>query len=505
MSVTSALSRPHTADLEHLQEVLRPIRELSAVWDIPLASYLADFLDSIARIEIGEEFDPAALSFSQAGLFLQGSTNVYAKKVRALYEMAIGSAAAGDGADSDGAKRRQRPVEWTANGALAAIEDPRAGDGAQAAEGRGAEAVTTLPKVPFALVDSLDGAYGAVGKFRVNIVPDERFAVVLLDAEADLDALGAAEADEESIQTVDVEEGAKGVVSAKGAEEEESYEECAPPPPVAEGELGAEEGDGGAVESGGATGGLPEMLNPDSNELSFTIRPFQQFRKMPVPTSFDDRKKKGSLVKKPFHEDLFGEIFDIVKEYRKKRMEEEDRESIAIVVPEETGREHVLDDLDAFVEMPPPLVDDEGDYVELPQNDGLSELSPNEVGNGKGAYEQMCKNFIVNMIRMGQSQVMLTEESKTLTKWENKLLPILEIERQRKAFNIEDVDNWIIDVIEAHDDKYSFKALTEELDQYERSRVFMGLLILVNTHKVALENYTPGLENDDFNICLLKN
>ena len=32
----------------------------------------------------------------------------------------------------------------------------------------------------------------------------------------------------------------------------------------------------------------------------------------------------------------------------------------------------------------------------------------------------------------------------------------------------------------------------------------MSLLILVNARKVVLENYTPGSENDDFNICLLK-
>lgn len=547
MTSVSALSQPHAVDIDHLQEILKPIREISAVWDIPLANYLTDFLDNIMNIDFGENFDPNVLNFSQAGLFLQGSTNVFAKKVKALYDMVLGSTnIESEGGDGSSTKRKSKAVDWTVNNVLIDIEDPKVCDNNNITEGKGfnssTDNITTLPKIPFVLMNSLDNIVDANeeninGKFRVNMIPDDGFGVVLLDSSSDLEKLEK-EIDVKSNE-YEIEEGhlddkkfEEEHLDDKKIEEEDGYEDNIPPPQMLENENNddkeqkenenneeqnheedkeVEHEENNDMDDNlqqneidNQQTKLPEMLNPDSNDLSFTIRPFQQFKKMPIPTSFDDKKKKKNPVKKPFHEDLFGEVFEIVKKYRKKKIEEEDRESIAMVVPEKTGREHVLDDIDTFVEMPPPSpVEDDG-YVDLPQNNDFDELQPNEINNGRNSYEQMCKSFIVNMIQMGQSQVMLTEESKTLTKWENKLLPILELEKQRKSFNIEDVDNWIIDVISLHDNKYSFKALTEELDSYERSRVFMSLLILVNARKVVLENYTPGSENDDFNICLLK-
>ncbi|KAH0786852.1 condensin-2 complex subunit H2-like [Histomonas meleagridis] len=185
-------------------------------------------------------------------------------------------------------------------------------------------------------------------------------------------------------------------------------------------------------------------------------------------------------------------------------MEKEDRDSLAIILPEETGRDQILNDIDTYIEMPPPVDEDyeidENEYVEFPNND----IQHFDNTRTVDVYEQMCRHFIAAMIEMGQKQVMRSHEAISLQRWEQKLIPVLEREDKKEKFNIENCGEWIKDVVRAHDKVYSFKALTQDLEIEEKSRIFLTLLVMVNARKIVLEGYQEGIENEDFLIRLLE-
>ena len=190
-------------DIEHLQELIRPIRELSAVWDINLGNYLDSYLKTIEKIDIKNDFTPDMLNFSQAGLFLQGSTNVLAKKVKHLYDLATSTASfdtleGGDKAQSK-RKRKNDPLDYIVDDKLAPIEDPDVLSSPPALNEKAQrQDITTMPKIPLCLLSSIDSQTTSENtSFRVNLVPDEHFSVILLDPTINLDEIPEQDLNEE--------------------------------------------------------------------------------------------------------------------------------------------------------------------------------------------------------------------------------------------------------------------------------------------------------------------
>ena len=66
--------------------LLKPIKDLTANWSVPLSNYLQDYLEEIKEVELELDGQTAKLNFAEAALLLQGSVSVYSKKVEFLWQ-----------------------------------------------------------------------------------------------------------------------------------------------------------------------------------------------------------------------------------------------------------------------------------------------------------------------------------------------------------------------------------------------------------------------------------
>lgn len=495
-----------TIDTEKLQEILRPIRELSAVWDVPLSEYLDSYLENITNIEFGDEYDPNTLNFSQAGLFIQGSTNIFAKKVKHLYNLAVLKASSSDENDKDQKKRKRKVVEWVVDDKLAPIDDPDACENIQLTEDNPRIEITTMPKIPFCLLTSLDSQSTNDSSYRVNSVPDEKYSVILLDPSINLDNEKIDVFDDDDDDTMpfplgnkEEEEMGDIVKNANLSTEEEEdrnddeAESLLPPPKQ---DSDSDENENEVIET-------KEMkkLDPDSLGLSSLLKPFKMMQNPKIPTSFMNKEisqKKHSM--KPFHLDLFEEMFHELKEVRANMKKEKQIENISSIT-EEDGREQVLNDLDTYVEedIPLPLAEEYDD-----DSNNISSQTFISLPGGNSSYLELCVNSIHQMIQMGREQVMKNPVSTALDSWERKISPVLENEQKMKPFNMDETLEWIEEMLKLHEGEMTFKQLTSELELHEVSRVFFSLLILANQRKLKIETINQKSNDDDYKIILLE-
>jgi condensin-2 complex subunit H2 len=519
-------SQPQKLSVDEIQELLRPVRELSALWDIPLGAYLDHFLGDLAlsNPDAGDNVDAELINFSQAGLFLQGSTNIFARKVKHLYDIAVNSATMeDDGPDKEGKKRRRRPAEWVVDDLLVPIEDPEEVNTTMALEDQEPRLeITTMPKVPFCLLISLDAPSGpaqtGTAVFRLDSVPDQEFGVILLDPsqtfrdlEPDVTATVAApefvprDNDEPRPPMPDEDDDDDNLPAPP---EPESEPEPEPEPEPRGRRLGDDEDKDKESEDEKEPAALA-MLNPDENRLAFASRPFTKMnlRRLRVPTGFSDEKiQKKTLTQRPFHNNIFSEIFEKVKAFRKIRIQEADRDILA-TLPRESGRDHVLENIDVYVE-PPPMPDDD-DHEEdlerqLPSAFQTAGRQSPASGDSRNAYTQLCQQFVRLMVEMGQQKVMRPISSRVLAEWEQRLAPRLEQELKRKPFDITEIREWIKDMLRSHGGEMTFKNLASGLMPHEVSRVFLSVLMLANTTTVRIRQDARGQDKEDFIIQLLK-
>lgn len=68
--------------------LLQPIRDLSKVWKIEIADELERYVEEVADLVLTNPEDGITkLNFAEAALLIQGSTNIYSKKVELLYQL----------------------------------------------------------------------------------------------------------------------------------------------------------------------------------------------------------------------------------------------------------------------------------------------------------------------------------------------------------------------------------------------------------------------------------
>jgi condensin-2 complex subunit H2 len=521
-------SQPQKLSVDEIQELLRPVRELSALWDIPLGAYLDHFLGDLAlsNPDTGDNVNAELINFSQAGLFLQGSTNIFARKVKHLYDIAVNSATMeDDGPDKEGKKRRRRPAEWVVDDLLVPIEDPEEVNTTMALEDQEPRLeITTMPKVPFCLLISLDAPSGpaqtGTAVFRLDSVPDQEFGVILLDPsqafrdlEPDVTATVAApefvprDNDEPRPPMPDEDDDDDNLPAPPEPESEPEPE--LEPEPEPRGRRSGDDEDKDEESEGEKEPAALAMLNPDENRLAFASRPFTKMnlRRLRVPTGFSDEKiQKKTLTQRPFHDNIFSEIFEKVKAFRKIRIQEADRDILA-TLPRESGRDHVLENIDVYVE-PPPMPDDD-DHEEdlerqLPSAFQTAGRQSPASGDSRNAYTQLCQQFVRLMVEMGQQKVMRPISSRVLAEWEQRLTPRLEQELKRKPFDITEIREWIKDMLRSHGGEMTFKNLASGLVAHEVSRVFLSVLMLANTTTVRIRQEARGQDKEDFIIQLLK-
>ncbi|OHT05169.1 hypothetical protein TRFO_27173 [Tritrichomonas foetus] len=565
----------HAIDIEHLQELLRPIREAAAVWDIPLLEYLDSYLENISTLDLSKDFDPNMLNFSQAGLFLQGSTNVYAKKVKNLYDLVLNSTSnnsdkcGNDETDGDIKKRKRKVIEYIVDDKLAEIDDPVECDTTMKndEEEETRIDITTMPNVPFCLLNSLETTQASGTSFRISNVPSQQSCVILLDNSTKFKEFQIMDKNQSNFDDnhsqipsiLDDEDEHLNFLKDSPFRQNSPFN--APPPSPQEFEEQTENNENNSqeysnqkqnenqngnenendkinvgnveCESNSNFVDIPEppdfedhlqrgkyqkeedeeikFLDPNS-QLDITSRPFQKMKKMCLPTTyFESKKQKSKISKKPFHVDIFSEIFYQVKKYRVKKMKEEDQQALEILIPAESGRDHILDDIDTYVEIPPPPPEDffeEGEQLtQLDPNDSYfnTEIeNPTDHNNyNADSYTIMCQNMIKQMVEDGQKHVMHSQTAEVLAKWESKVTPILENDRKHKEFFVTDVQDWVIDMLRTHNGKMNFTALVCNVANYEVSRIFLAVLMLANKGDVKLDD-TNVQVTDDFPITLIE-
>jgi condensin-2 complex subunit H2 len=67
-------------------ELLKPIKDLTVNWSVPLAKYLEDYYEELTDLQINLDGRTTTVNFTEAALFLQGTASVYSKKVEYLWQ-----------------------------------------------------------------------------------------------------------------------------------------------------------------------------------------------------------------------------------------------------------------------------------------------------------------------------------------------------------------------------------------------------------------------------------
>ena len=67
-------------------ELLKPIKDLTVNWSVPLAKYLEDYYEELHDLQINLDGHETKVNFAEAALFLQGTASVYSKKVEFLWQ-----------------------------------------------------------------------------------------------------------------------------------------------------------------------------------------------------------------------------------------------------------------------------------------------------------------------------------------------------------------------------------------------------------------------------------
>ena len=521
------LQRSNSVDIENLQELIKPIRELSAVWDIPLGNYLDSFLNNLNNVDFSQNFSPEMLNFSQAGLFLQGSTNILAKKVKHLYDLATSSLSFDtlEADDENHHKRKRKTFEWTVDDKLANIEDPDIVETLKTVDDSQIRIeITTMPKIPFCLLHSLEAQTDKRKRYRIDSIPDEDYSIILLDPNQDLRSLGEPSGrrmvdfnlpNEQDgmfpppmIQPQITENGEEEEIKEKDKESKDNDEENENKDNDEEKENNQERE---KVMQFMITSdddmnnfGPIRFLDPDSPAPSILLRPVKKLKKHNIPKSFQDSKTKKQSLKKPFHNNIFQELFEQVKEYRRQKEHVQKIQEIS-AISEENGREHIINEMDSYQE---DLQQD--DYNDLGFNNDFIQdspplpqfSSPNFTSLNNLSYIDLCRNMIQKMIEMGEKKVQKTRQNKILSEWEAKIEPILENNLKKKAFSIDECEEWILDMIKSHNGKVTFDLLKSGLESHEISRIFFTTLDLANKRKLKLDDNVQTGTN--FNIEIIE-
>lgn len=517
-------------DLEALQTLLKPIREPTAVWGINIQELLDTYLDQISKIEIDDNFTPDTLSFTRAGLLIQGSTNVLVKKIKHLYDLTLASTSTNyndegeEGDDKAKTKKKKKPKDWVVDDQLAIIDDPDTIENTTIVDDSPRYEITTIPKVPFCLLHSLDStkSKGSSDSYRINNIPDNEHCVILLDSAEKFTDRN--EAPDLSLQSTPSfaspafqpdSQNSPQFLAPLPDREEEDYNEKKD-----ETQRRDEDPEEIISQTENQTNSTfienndeePKMLDPDSTEnLSIILHPFKKMSSIKIPTEFPKEKTeeqsktefkedendigKENLekfnFKKPFHNDIFADIFKNLQILREKRLHEEDENAIA-QMPESQGREHLLENMDVYIEQPelPDISDDDNDKdgVEtIEPIDGLSTQDPLDISKD---YEERSRRMIKEMIEEGKKHIKESVESNALSQWEKKVTPVLELELQRKPFNVGECRAWILKMLVQHETngkmEISFHALTNDMDTREVSRIFLSTLMLANAGDIEI-------------------
>jgi len=76
-------------DDQRFAELLKPIKDLTTNWEVPLADLLSAYIDDLQHVTITFDGGETTVNFAQAALLIQGTASVYSKKVEFLWQMVL--------------------------------------------------------------------------------------------------------------------------------------------------------------------------------------------------------------------------------------------------------------------------------------------------------------------------------------------------------------------------------------------------------------------------------
>jgi len=125
-SQSQGYSQDSTIEDQRFAELLKPIKDLTQNWEVPLAEILSGYMDELQQVTITFDGGQTSVNFAQAALVLQGTASVYSKKVDFLWQMVLKTTellrnksenenSAEDGGDgpSNAGKGRKKQVDMT--------------------------------------------------------------------------------------------------------------------------------------------------------------------------------------------------------------------------------------------------------------------------------------------------------------------------------------------------------------------------------------------------------
>jgi len=109
-------------DDQRFAELLKPIKDLTSNWEVPLADLLSTYIDDLQHVTITFDGGETSVNFAQAALVIQGTASVYSKKVEFLWQMVLqtlemlrskkeeeeGAGGDGDGQTQKGSKKKNQ-------------------------------------------------------------------------------------------------------------------------------------------------------------------------------------------------------------------------------------------------------------------------------------------------------------------------------------------------------------------------------------------------------------
>ncbi len=85
-SASQTSSQQQDVDEQRLSELLKPIKDLTVNWEVPLSRYLEEYIEGLGLRHLSTKQDGQKVNFVEAALLLQGTASVYSKKVEFLWQ-----------------------------------------------------------------------------------------------------------------------------------------------------------------------------------------------------------------------------------------------------------------------------------------------------------------------------------------------------------------------------------------------------------------------------------
>ncbi|KAJ8023589.1 Condensin-2 complex subunit H2 [Holothuria leucospilota] len=137
--------------------------------------------------------------------------------------------------------------------------------------------------------------------------------------------------------------------------------------------------------------------------------------------------------------------------------------------------------------------DDLGAGLDAPGGNEFSQHSGSDLVTD---YENLVREYVAAYMASAEEYAQVTELSKRVQQWEDKLTPILKREEEQGFFDIHEYGTTVLSRLQKctnkTTDKVQFSKVVEDTEIYDISRMFLATLQLANNYNVEVSSAGPG-------------